>query len=515
MTAGKDVNGEAAQAEAVAFLSAWAGRSGPSFTTHGAHVFVGGREALKIKRAVRYPYLDFSTLELRRRACERELAVNQANAPELYLGIIPIAREPDGDLAVGGSGTPVEWAVRMRAFDQADLLGARVAAGELDPAGAKAAAQAILAAHARAAIVPGADSAGHLDAVADQLLAGFATHADVFAEPERATFEHRVKAALARARPCLARRAAAGCVRRVHGDLHLDNIVLWQGAPVLFDAIEFDEDLASVDTLYDLAFLLMDLVRRGRRTSANRVLNRYLWHSNSDLDLEGLAAMPLFLGLRAGVRALVTADRLARASGADDDSKREEARAYLRAALAFLDPPPARMVAVGGLSGTGKSTLAAAVAPALGPSPGAVHLRSDIERKAMFGVEETRRLGPNAYTAEATARVYDALLRKARLAAASGHGVIVDAVFALESERSAIAAVAADLAVPFCGLWLMAPKEKLLARVQARTGDASDATAAIVEQQLAWDTGTPSWQTIDAAGSAGQTESAAKRTLAI
>ncbi|HEY5830217.1 MAG TPA: hypothetical protein VIV01_17790, partial [Hyphomicrobiaceae bacterium] len=141
MTSVNDRDEEAAQAEVVAFLSGWAG-AGHRFTTHGAQVFVAGGEAIKIKRAVRYPYLDFSTLELRRRACERELEVNRANAPQLYLGVVAITREADGRLAIGGSGTPVEWAVRMRAFDQADLLGARAAAGELDQAAAKAVAEA-------------------------------------------------------------------------------------------------------------------------------------------------------------------------------------------------------------------------------------------------------------------------------------------------------------------------------------------------------------------------------------
>ena len=328
MTSVNEQSAEAAQTEVVAFLSGWAG-AGHRFTTHGAHVFVAGSEAIKIKRAVRYPYLDFSTLELRRRACERELEVNRANAPQLYLGVVAITREADGRLAIGGSGTPVEWAVRMRAFDQADLLGARAAAGELDPTAAKAVADAVFAAHARAPIAQGVNSAGRPGAVAVQLAAGFARHAAIFAESDRQAFERAAGAQLARARPCLARRAAAGCVRRVHGDLHLDNIVIWQGQPVLFDAIEFDEALATTDTLYDLAFLLMDLERRGRRLSANRVLNRYLRRAPSDLDLEGLAAMPLCLGLRAGVRALVAADKLRHAGSDADAGKRAEAKSAL------------------------------------------------------------------------------------------------------------------------------------------------------------------------------------------
>jgi aminoglycoside phosphotransferase family enzyme/predicted kinase len=513
MTSVNDRDEEAAQAEVVAFLSGWAG-AGHRFTTHGAHVFVAGTEAIKIKRAVRYPYLDFSTLELRRRACERELEVNRANAPQLYLGVAAITREADGRLAMGGNGAPVEWAVRMRAFDQADLLGARAAAGELDPAMARAVADAVFASHARAPVAQSVDSAGRLGAVADQLVAGFARHAGIFAEPERQALERAARAQLVRARPCLARRAAAGCVRRVHGDLHLDNIVLWQGQPVLFDAIEFDEALATVDLLHDLAFLLMDLERRGRRPSANLVLNRYLWRARSDLDLEGLAAMPLCLGLRAGVRALVAADKLRHAGGDADAGKRAEAQACIAAALRFLHPAGPCVVAVGGPSGTGKSTLAATLAADIGPSPGAVHLRSDVERKAMLGVEETHRLGPEAYTPQAQARVYAELLRKARLVAMAGHGVVVDAVFARAHERETAEAMAAELGVPFQGLWLTAPREVLLARVGARAADASDATPDVVERQLAGDVGPMSWTEVDASGSAADTLAAARRALA-
>jgi aminoglycoside phosphotransferase family enzyme/predicted kinase len=507
---------EPEQAEIVTFLSQWAAAGqGRQFTTHGAHVFTAGGEALKIKRSVSYPYLDFSTLELRKRACERELEVNRANAPEIYLAVVPITREADGRLSIAGTGSAVEWAVHMRAFDQADLLGARAAQGELDAATARTLAEEVYASHARARVATGIDSGARLAGVVAQLVDGFAKHDQVFAAADREAFQHRADAALARARPCLARRAAAGRVRRVHGDLHLDNVVLWQGRPVLFDAIEFDEDLATTDILYDLAFLLMDLDHRGRHLTANRVLNRYLWRANSDLDLEGLAALPLLLGLRAGVRALVAADRLALAGNGADAAKRKEARAYLAAALGFLAPAGPRIVAVGGLSGTGKSTLGAALAAALGPAPGAVHLRSDLERKTMFGVAETVRLGPEAYTPETSIRVYDTLMRKAGIAAAAGHGVVVDAVFARANERAAIEAVAAGLNVPFQNVWLSAPRDVLLARVAARIGDASDATAAVVEQQLGWPMGEMAWATVDATGSSAETEAASRRALGL
>jgi aminoglycoside phosphotransferase family enzyme/predicted kinase len=517
MNSAKHADAEPAQARVVAFLEQWARqRGGAHFRTHGAHVFVAGAEALKIKRAVRYPYLDFSTLELRRQACERELEVNRANAPEIYLGVEPITRGQDGRLTVGGNGPPVDWAVRMRAFDQADLLSARAASGALGRDLANALADAVLASHVRAPAALQPRSADNLAAVVQQVGAGLARHSHILATQDVERCRHRLQAQLERGGPCLERRAAAGCVRRVHGDLHLDNVVVWRGAPVLFDAIEFDEDLATIDVLYDIAFLLMDLVHRGRRDCANAVLNRYLWRSGRDIDLAGLVALPLFLGLRASVRALVTADRL-RQAGADADRDQGEAaaRAYLSTALAFLEPQPARIVAVGGLSGTGKSTLAASLASDLGPAPGAVHLRSDLERKTMFHVDETVRLGPDAYTTAASSRVYGALLHKAGLVASAGHAVIVDAVFARPDERDAIEAAARTAGVPFQGLWLTAPRETLLARVAARTNDASDATPEVVEQQLAWDADGNSWPKVEAGGSAPETQSAARRALGL
>ncbi len=330
-------------------------------------------------------------------------------------------------------------------------------------------------------------------------------------------FAHAAQVQLTRAAAILDERARCGYVRRCHGDLHLGNIVLWGGRPLLFDAIEFDEAIATVDTLYDLAFLLMDLDRHRQRSAANVVLNRYLWRDGVDLTLRGLQALPLFLGCRAGIRAMVTADRAAQEQDdAAAQADRETARGYLRAALEYLQPAPPRLVAVGGLSGTGKTTLAAALAPELGSAPGAVHVRSDLERKALFGVEETVRLPAQSYTAEASAEVYAIVLRKARLALAAGQSVVVDAVYAAPEERSAVEDLAAELGVLFQGLWLTAPADTLAARVDARRGDASDATSQVLRQQLTWQLGvlSPAWTMLDAGGSAQEAHRRAASALA-
>jgi predicted kinase len=215
----------------------------------------------------------------------------------------------------------------------------------------------------------------------------------------------------------------------------------------------------------------------------------------------------LFLGLRAGIRARVAADRAGQEGDGAAERDRDRARKYLLAARRFLTPCPPQLAAIGGLSGTGKSMLGAALAPRTGSAPGAVHLRSDLERKALFRVEETVRLPSEAYTSEATNMVYENLRKKARLVLGAGHSAIADAVYSTPAERSGIEAIASEMSVPFRGLWLTADRDTLVARVDARRNDASDATLEIVEQQLARDIGklSPAWTTVDASGSADET----------
>jgi len=285
-------------------------------------------------------------------------------------------------------------------------------------------------------------------------------------------------------------------VRACHVDLHLRNVVLLDGKPTLFDAIEFNDAIACIDVVYDLAFLLMDLEHRGLRPFANLVLNRYLQRRD---EAEALALLPRFLSARAAVRAKVAAS-LEAVAGKDGDkaARRTEALAYFEQAGRYLDPPPPHLVAVGGLSGTGKTTLARALAPDLGAAPGALHLRSDVLRKQLAGVDELERLPPEAYTAEASANVYAALATRARQALAAGQAVVLDAVFARPEERETAEAVARQAGAGFTGLWLEASPAVLKSRVSARSGDASDATAAVVEQQLTYDLGIISWHTIAA-----------------
>ncbi|KAB2848180.1 MAG: AAA family ATPase, partial [Hyphomicrobiaceae bacterium] len=496
---------ERQQAEAIAFLRRPGALAPPSqavqtISTHGAIVFLAGGHAYKIKRAVRFPYMDFSTLEKRKAALERELEINRPNAPRLYVGLLPLTRCADGEIALDGQGEEVEWVLKMRRFDQACLLSHIAGIGGISPDLAKGLADAVVAAHASAPVAKRAVASRGLLSVVEELEEAFARLAELGEAAGKPALMRQLRGRLMSLAPLLEERARAGLVRRCHGDLHLNNIVLIEGRPVLFDALEFDEDLATIDLFYDLAFLLMDLDARGLRPAANLVLNRYIWLRNEPLDLDGLGLLPLFLALRAAIRAMIGMGRLAELSGKAREEARREAQRLVDAAEAFLAPPPPRLVAVGGLSGTGKSTLAAALAARFGAAPGALHLRSDLERKSLAGASETSRLPAAGYTQETTARVYSVLADKAKRALSAGHSVIVDAVFSREEERAAIEAVARDCSVPFNAIWLATGSEALLARVAARRGDASDATPDVVERQLARGAGEVKWTEIDAGG---------------
>jgi predicted kinase len=305
-----------------------------------------------------------------------------------------------------------------------------------------------------------------------------------------------------------------GFIRRIHGDLHLGNIALLDDRPVLFDAIEFSEVIASGDVLYDLAFLLMDLTERNLAPAANIVFNRYLVAAKRDENLDALALLPFFLSMRAAIRAKVTAARLEQAKPDEPAQIARNARTYFDWARRFIAPAPPVMVAVGGLSGTGKSVLARALAPTLAPPPGAVVIRSDVERKALFGRDEFEPLPQDAYTPEVTARVYAAIIEKARRAVAAGHSAILDAVFARPDERDQAERAASAIGAHFQGLFLAADVTTRMKRAGARERDASDANADVARAQEAYDIGTLAWHRVDASGTPDQTLQRAKAALA-
>jgi predicted kinase len=267
--------------------------------------------------------------------------------------------------------------------------------------------------------------------------------------------------------------------------------------------------MATADVLYDLAFLLMDLIERGLAGAASIALNRYLVETARPTDLDALAALPLFLSTRAAIRAKVTAARAVHA--ADSAAAKQSARDYFALACRLIAPPAPRLVAVGGLSGTGKSVLARALAAHVPPLPGAVVLRSDIERKHLHGGAETERLPREAYSAEMTARVYARLAERARRVLGAGHSAIVDAVFARADERDAIAKAAG--ATRFHGLFLTTDLATRVARVGSRVADASDADAEVARRQEHYALGPLDWSEVDASGTPADTLARARMAI--
>lgn len=465
--------------------------------THGAVIFLAGPDVFKVKRAVHYDYMDFSTLPLRERACRAEMLVNQGNAAGLYLGVLPINRDEHGMLHFGGAGVTVEWAVHLKRFDEEATLDRLAAKGGITPALIDALAGAVSVAHGIAPVRDATRAIATFHDQVSQTLAELTSAPDLFPAPQTARLAAAMMKSLDDLQSLLVRRGLAGQFRRCHGDLHLGNVVVVDGSPVLFDALEFDEDLATGDVLYDLAFLIMDLCRHGLAAEANRLLNGYLALSaDQALQIDGLAALPLFLSVRAAIRAKVAATSFRLDPAAPE--KRQTAVDYFATAAEFMVPAPAMLVAIGGLSGAGKTRLAAALAPALGRKPGAIHVRSDIVRKHIAGVGATTRLSQAMYEPGPSSAVYRTLARLAGRALGAGQVVIADATYQQPSHRTDIATVARDAKAAFKGLWLDAPLALRTDRIAARRGDASDATEAVAATQDAVDLGEMNWARLDA-----------------
>jgi uncharacterized protein len=474
--------------------------------THAAIVFLAGDRALKVKRAVRYPFLDFSSLDKRKAACLAELDINHKFAPQLYHRIVPITRQGDGALALNGDGEPVEWAIEMTRFDENRTLDRLAERGELDDRLIAKLAIAVTAMHGRADPVEPAPWLASLEQFVRNNTSIFRKHLDLFRESVVADLERQSLSALDRLRPLLIERGKQGLIRRGHGDLHLGNIAVLDGESVAFDALEFDPVIASGDLLYDLAFLLMDLVAFGRDAAANQVLNGYYAAARRTADYDGIAALPFFMSLRAAIRAMATASRL----GVTKEAVARSAQHYFFLALKLLAPSKPKVLGIGGLSGTGKSLLARSLAPFLAPVPGALVLRSDVERKALYGVPAHERLPLRAYRAEVSESVYRTIIGKAGRLARAGHSAIVDAVFAKPDERTAVESAAAAAGVEFRGLFLTADLATRLHRIGERAPDASDADAEVARKQEEFPASAVTWKHIDASGSPAQTLATAR-----
>lgn len=462
--------------------------------THISRIFLAGDRAFKLKRAVKLPYVDFSTADLRLAACRKEVELNSKTAPGLYLGVRRITREDDGTLVFEGTGVLTDAVVEMRRFEQAALLDRMAEAGALTPDLMTRTARMIARFHRDAPVVHAGTGASNLTGVLDINRAGFAT-SHVFRADEVEPLDAAFRTALSRHAITLNQREAAGKVRRCHGDLHLRNICMLDDEPCLFDCIEFNDQIATVDVLYDIAFLLMDLWHRGFPALANLVVNRYLDETDNE---DGFALLPFLMAVRAAVRAHVTATQVEE-SGDPSGKLSGAARAYFDLAGDLLREHPARLVAIGGLSGSGKTTVAEALAAHVGAPPGARIVESDRIRKALHGVPPETRLPDKAYRPEVSERVYREMAWRAALILGQGGSALADAVFDRLSDRERIARAATDRHLPFTGIWLDAAPDVLWHRVNQRRGGPSDATVDILSRQLQRDVGEIAWHRLDAA----------------
>jgi len=484
-------------------------------TTHISEIFIGKSRVYKLKRAVKYPYVDFSNKTQRLKYCEAEVSLNRRTAPQLYLGVKPITFNEKGGYHVGHAGRVVDWVVEMVRFEQDQLFDHLAEAGKLERHLMEHLADNIASFHAHAeARNDGGGRAGVAMTIEGNAKAFAEDGRGIVDRDKVALLTDWQHADLADASVLLENRRMNGCVRHCHGDMHLGNIFMNDGGePVLFDAIEFNEAFATIDVLYDLSFLLMDLDRRRLGMLSSVVMNRYMDITGSAW---GLFALPLFLSLRAAIRSHVACTQ---AKTIDDAAVQEarsvEAREYLDMALKYLEMPEPRLIAVGGLSGSGKSRAARELAPYVGVHPGARVVRSDVLRKRIAGVHPLDKLGPEGYTAEMTQQTYEAVYEEARTVLATGHSVIADCVFSKPEERAAIEAVAAEMEVPFAALWLEADPALMQDRVETRTKNASDADAEVVKMQLRYDLGDITWHRVDSSGTREQTDAQARKILGL
>lgn len=500
------------QDKVIAFLSRAESYGTPALpvariNTHISAIFLVGDRAFKLKRNVRYSYADFSELWQREKYCKLELELNRRSAPDLYKGVHTITEDEDGRLAFDGQGRVLDWVLEMKRFDQDTLFDRLARSGQLTALQIRTMADVMADLHKRAEVVRVDDGARPVFRILDGILVNLGAFAEFFGGAAVTEISARLRECAEQNRALLNSRALAGKIRRCHGDLHLRNICLIEGKPTLFDCIEFNDDLSCIDVLYDAAFVFMDLIAHGLDDLGNLAFNRYLDLSGED---GGLPLLPLFLSMRAAIRAHICMTTH-KENGKPSDLA--EARAYLSLAARLLVTQSPRLIAIGGYSGTGKSTLAQSLAAPFRPAPGARVLRSDVIRKRLAGVTPETRLPSSAYSREAARKVYAALQQQAIVALRAHYTVIVDAAFLQAEERDAIADLAKEMGVSFSGLWLHAPADMLMVRVKARQNDASDADTAVLQAQLSRDAGTISWQTIDTSGGTDAVRAMALRII--
>jgi len=454
--------------------------------THISWVILTGDYAYKIKKPINLGFLDFSSLDKRRHACEEELRLNRRLAPSIYLELVALRGTEDAP-RLDAEGEIIDYAVKMRQFPQEAQLDRLLQSGKLSTEQLDAIADAVAQFHMSAAKSDPQRHYGDTEAVWQPVAENFAQIRERGVTPDTQVLLDRIEQwsheSFEQLKPAITRRKQEGHVRECHGDLHLRNIAWFEEKPVIFDCIEFNPDLRWIDSISDLAFLFMDLVDRAQAPMAYRVLDRYLMQTG---DYAGVSLLPFYFVYRAMVRAKVDRIRLAQPDMSCDDRKAQEKEfsAYLQLADGFIHRRQPILMITWGLSASGKSSISSGLLQAMS----ALRLRSDVERKRMagidIGVHAAARVDGGIYTGDMSERVYGLLREFAGRILAAGFPVIVDAAFLDRERRAAFAQLAADLNVPFVILQCVASASTLRRRICNRQQDVSDADLNVLEHQL-------------------------------
>ncbi|MGD9639474.1 MAG: AAA family ATPase [Alphaproteobacteria bacterium] len=487
--------------------------------SHISLVFLVGDKAYKLKRGVKFPYLDYSTIEKRKQACFKEIAVTKEGAPTLFLGVSAIVKDsqkgiimlPPNEEPADGQDI-LDYVVVMNRFEQENLFENLAPLGKLDRFEMMDLAETVVKIHSVTESFPdrgGSEMIKGRIIENDEMLRCFAPA--VFDITDIDTLRDLSVKEFNKIKDLLDERKKQGKVKRCHGDIHLHNICMIDGKPILFDAIEFNDDLALIDVMYDLAFLLMDMEKRGLRRLASIFFNHYMAYSG---DYEGILCLPLFQSCRAAVRAQVCATMASMQT--DEDEKNylnKQAFEYLVLANQMLNPKPPILVASGGLSGSGKSRLSREIAPYIGASPGAMIFRTDVIRKKLKGKLPHEHLTKVDYDEESSKKTYENLRIECTKVIRAGLPALADGIFASQDERIAIEKLAKDLNVPFHGFWMYANRDIQADRVATRQRNPSDATVKVLDRQFEKDVGEVTWNKIDTSGAKEQTVMTVRKIL--
>lgn len=463
--------------------------------THISWVFLTGKFAYKIKKPVNFGFLDFSTLEKRQACCISEVLLNRRLAPELYLEVVSISGTGDKPV-INGKGIPIEYAVKMLQFPQSAQLDNMLAAGELKAEHMDEIARMIARFHQAIEIADNTMEFGNSKAVYQPVAENFMQISEHLDTGPYENILHKLqswsKAAFVKQEPVFTRRKQDGFIRECHGDMHLRNM-LWletdsNSGPIAFDCIEFNPQLRWIDVISEVAFLLMDLQDRQQHQLANRFLNTYLETTG---DYPGLSILPFYLCYRALVRAKVSALRLEQANISAEEREKtlSEFESYLELATLYTQPTSPKLIIMSGLSASGKSTVSQQLLETLG----AIRIRSDVERKRLFGIKPEEQavedkgaeeINSGIYSATASQKTYNKLAELASTIISAGYSVIIDAAFLKHEQRKPFQQLAKDLAVAYIILEITAPAEILRQRIKARKNDVSDADLTVLEHQL-------------------------------